>query len=90
MVDLCLGEYSPLSEKEFNNFRRFPQVSDGNFLNRVRSVSKENKVSLTVRYDADIAIFFKRKGKGYQRLMNNVLRAYMEAQQETSEGSPQA
>jgi uncharacterized protein (DUF4415 family) len=69
----------PITEEEFKSFRRFPQVADGNFLERVRALGKENKVSLTVRYDADIADFFKSQGKGYQRLMNNVLRAYMEA-----------
>jgi len=73
----------PVTEEEFKHFRRFPQVADGNFLERVRSLSKENKVSLTVRYDADIADFYKNQGKGYQRLMNNVLRAYMEAHKES-------
>ena len=72
----------PVAEKEFKNFRRFPHVPGGNFLDRVRALGKENKISLTVRYDADIADFFKNQGRGYQRLMNNVLRAYMEAQQE--------
>jgi uncharacterized protein (DUF4415 family) len=72
----------PITEEEFKNFRRFPQVSSGNFIKRVRLLGKENKVSLTVRYDADIASFFKSQGKGYQRLMNSVLRAYMEAQRE--------
>ena len=72
----------PITEDEFKNFRRFPQVPDGNFLKRIRLLGKENKVSLTVRYDADIASFFRNQGKGYQRLMNNVLRAYMEAQRE--------
>ena len=71
----------PITENEFKNFRSFPQIAGGNFLDRVRALGKENKVSLTVRYDADIADFFKGQGKGYQRLMNNVLRAYMEAEQ---------
>jgi uncharacterized protein (DUF4415 family) len=75
----------PITDEEFKNFRRFPQVPGVNFLERVRALGKENKVSLTVRYDADIADFFKNQGKGYQRLMNNVLRAYMEAQQEHKE-----
>ena len=77
----------PITENAFKNFRRFPQIPGGNFLDRVRALGKENKVSLTVRYDADIADFFKSQGKGYQRLMNNVLRAYMEAQQETRRDS---
>ena len=80
----------PITEKEFKHFRRFPQVSGGNFLERVRALGKENKVSLTVRYDADIACFYKNQGKGYQRLMNNVLRAYMEAQQEARKESQHA
>ena len=80
----------PVTEKEFKNFRRFHQVPGGNFLDRVRALGKENKVSLTVRYDADIADFFKSQGKGYQRLMNNVLRAYMEAQQEVRRESQNA
>ena len=71
----------PVTERECKNFRRFPQIPGGSFLDRVRALGKENKVSLTVRYDADIAAFFKSRGKGYQRLMNNVLRAYMETQQ---------
>jgi uncharacterized protein (DUF4415 family) len=73
----------PITAEEFKKFRRFPQVSGGNFLERIRALGKENKVSLTVRYDADIADFYKNQGKGYQRLMNNVLRAYMEAHKES-------
>jgi uncharacterized protein (DUF4415 family) len=69
----------PLQEDEFKDYHRLPQTPGGNFLDRVRAV-KENKTSLTVRYDSDVVRFFKNQGKGYQRLMNNVLRAYMEAQ----------
>jgi uncharacterized protein (DUF4415 family) len=47
--------------------------------------NKENKTSLTVRYDTDVVRFFKDQGKGYQRLMNNVLRAYMEAAREAQQ-----
>jgi uncharacterized protein (DUF4415 family) len=80
----------PITEKEFKNFHRFPHIPGGDFLDRVRALGKENKVSLTVRYDADIADFFKSQGKGYQRLMNNVLRAYMETQQEARRESQHA
>jgi len=80
----------PVTESEFKHFRRFPQVPGNSFLDRVRAFGKENKVSLTVRYDADIADFFKSQGKGYQRLMNNVLRAYMETQQEAGRKSQHA
>jgi len=47
-----------------------------------KALAKENKVSLTVRYDADIVRYYKAKGKGYQAAMNAALRACMEAEQE--------
>ena len=72
----------PATDAELEKFHRLSQIGGGSFLNRVRELSKENKVALNVRYDADIVHFFKGQGKGYQRLMNNVLRAYMEARKE--------
>lgn len=46
-----------------------------------RAIERErNKVSLTVRYDADIIDWYKAKGKGYQSIMNAALRACMEAE----------
>lgn len=39
------------------------------------------KQSVTIRYDADVLEYFRSKGKGYQTLMNNALRAFMEAEQ---------
>ncbi len=41
---------------------------------------KEKKVSVTVRYDADVVRWYKSKGKGYQALMNAALRTCMEAE----------
>jgi uncharacterized protein (DUF4415 family) len=76
----------PLTDEQLLRFRRPPEVAGGTFIDRIRGLSKENKVSLTVRYDADIAEFYKGRGKNYQRLMNNVLRAYMEEQK--ASGTP--
>jgi uncharacterized protein (DUF4415 family) len=70
----------PLTDEQLLRFRRPPEVAGGTFIDRIRDLSKENKVSLTVRYDADIAEFYKGRNKNYPRLMNNVLRAYMEEQ----------
>jgi uncharacterized protein (DUF4415 family) len=36
-----------------------------------------SKQQITLRVDSDVIDFFKRQGKGYQRLMNFALRAYM-------------
>ena len=38
------------------------------------------KKQLTIRVDMDTYEWFKAKGKGYQTLMNNVLKGYVEAQ----------
>jgi uncharacterized protein (DUF4415 family) len=41
---------------------------------------REKKQSLTVRLDADVLRWFRRRGAGYQTHINAVLRAYVEAQ----------
>ena len=46
-----------------------------------RLVVPEAKGAVSLRLDADILVFFKAQGKGYQTRMNAVLRAYMRAQQ---------
>lgn len=71
----------PLTEEQLGKFHR---PAEGTFLDLVRAQIKNNKKSLTVRYDADVVEFFKSQGKGYQRLMNNVLRAYMQSRQPVS------
>ena len=37
------------------------------------------KKSLSLRLDSDLVCFFKKRGKGYQTLMNAILRCYMVA-----------
>lgn len=80
----------PLTDEQLRRMRRLPEVPGGNFLDRVKALHRENKTLLSVRYDSDIVGFFKSQGKGYQRLMNNVLRAYMEAHKEAERESQQA
>ena len=70
----------PLTEEQLRKFRRLPEVPGGNFLDRLRAQAQENKKPVTLRCDADVLEFYRSQGKGYQRLMNNVLRAYMESQ----------
>ncbi len=41
-----------------------------------------SKQLLTLRVDADVIEFFKKKGKGYQRMMNFALRAFMWREQQ--------
>lgn len=39
-----------------------------------------HKQQITLRLDPDVIDFFKRRGKGYQTMMNAVLRKYVQAQ----------
>lgn len=39
----------------------------------------EQKKQITLRIDSDIVAFFKKKGKGYQSMINAVLRKYVDA-----------
>jgi uncharacterized protein (DUF4415 family) len=45
----------------------------------------ERKVPITIRLDPDVLAWFRSLGKGYQTHINAVLRAYMQAQQESNE-----
>ncbi|MFC1852635.1 BrnA antitoxin family protein [candidate division CSSED10-310 bacterium] len=38
------------------------------------------KIQLTIRIDTDVLEWYKSQGKGYQTLINELLRAYMDAQ----------
>jgi uncharacterized protein (DUF4415 family) len=42
---------------------------------------KENKLQVTMRFDADVLDFYKRAGRGWQSRMNAVLRSFMDRQQ---------
>ena len=41
---------------------------------------KENKLQVTMRFDADVLAFFKSAGRGLQGRMNAVLRSFVERQ----------
>src|SRR5438045_3030858 len=45
------------------------------------------KQQITLRVDQDVILFFKRQGKGYQRLMNFALRSYMLKKQQAARES---
>ena len=49
---------------------------------RTADVRVPPKQPVTLRLDADVLIWFKSQGQGYQTRINKLLRSYMEAQQE--------
>ena len=77
----------PMTDSELSNFipvAMLPHAQNASLVERFRlAQKKENKVTLTVRYDADIVHWYKAHGKGYQAVMNSALRACMEAELET-------
>ena len=72
----------PLTEEQLLEFRRVADVPGNTYAEKCRTLASEtkNKQLVSIRYDKDVIAFFKAQGKGYQRLMNKVLRSYMEEQ----------
>ena len=55
---------------------------DEEFFSRAKQVyPPQSKQQITLRIDSDILDWFKKQGKGYQTMMNAVLRAYKESQE---------
>jgi uncharacterized protein (DUF4415 family) len=56
-----------------------PELPD-DFWTQHPPVKRENKQLVTLRLDADVLAFFRKQGRRYQTQINQVLRAYVEAQ----------
>jgi uncharacterized protein (DUF4415 family) len=54
-----------------------PELSDSFFQN-AELVLPKPKVVVTLRVDADVMEWFRTKGKGYQTMMNAVLKGWVE------------
>jgi uncharacterized protein (DUF4415 family) len=70
----------PLTKEQLLEFRRVADIPGNNIIEKTRTLitGTKNKQLVSIRYDKDVIAFFKAQGKGYQRLMNTVLRNYME------------
>ena len=67
-------DFSDIPELDERFFANAVLVHPGTLLSVLGSRDKQQ---ITLRVDKDVIAFFKRQGKGYQRLMNFALRAYM-------------
>ena len=69
----------PLTEEQLAEFRRVTDIPGNSIVEKTHALVTEtkNKQLVSIRYDKDVIAFFKAQGKGYQRLMNTVLRNYM-------------
>lgn len=54
-----------------------PELDD-NFFKNAELVLPKPKVVVTLRVDADVMEWFRNKGKGYQTMMNAVLKGWVE------------
>ena len=57
---------------------------DENFWNEAEMIQPKNKKAVSLRVDRDVLDWFKGQGKGYQSLMNSVLKSYVEHQTRVS------
>lgn len=62
------------------DYSDIPELDDSFFKKAMVNLPKKKDL-LTLRVDHNILEFFKEKGKGYQTLINAVLKAYVEAHQ---------
>lgn len=73
----------PLADKVLNEFVRTRDIPGRSIMEKYENLRKKRyKKLVAIRYDADVLEYFKAKGKGYQSLMNDALRAFMQAEME--------
>ena len=58
---------------------------DASFWSQTNQVKPLTKQAISLRVDSDVLDWFKSQGKGYQSLMNAVLRSYVEHHVKSSE-----
>ncbi|VXD12667.1 conserved hypothetical protein [Planktothrix serta PCC 8927] len=57
---------------------------DANFWEKAKLVKPITKKAISLRVDSDVLDWFKSQGKGYQSMMNTVLRSYFEHEVNTT------
>ncbi|MEI6634347.1 MAG: BrnA antitoxin family protein [Chlamydiota bacterium] len=60
------------------DFSEVPKMGTS-FFRRAKLRMPKRKTSVSIRLDADVLNWFKRKGRGYQTRINAILRAFVEA-----------
>ena len=73
-----------MTDEEINEAARSDpdaQPTDADFWKNARVVLPEKKVSISLRVDREVLVWFRNQGARYQSRMNAVLRTYMKAHQ---------
>ncbi|NJL91203.1 MAG: BrnA antitoxin family protein [Coleofasciculaceae cyanobacterium SM2_1_6] len=60
-----------------------PELNE-HFWETAKMVLPTTKKAVSIRLDSDILDWFKSQGKGYQSMINNVLRTYVDHQKSTN------
>ncbi|MBE9228298.1 BrnA antitoxin family protein [Phormidium sp. LEGE 05292] len=80
-----------ISRKRLEELKNIPEEAidtsdipelDANFWSKAKLVKPITKTAISIRVDSDVLDWFKSQGKGYQSLMNAVLRSYVEHQKD--------
>ncbi len=74
-----LEEIKNISDSDIDT-SDIPELEDS-FWENAQMVTPITKTPISIRLDSDILEWFKSHGKGYQTLINNVLRSYVSHQQ---------
>lgn len=72
-----LQKIDNLSDEQID-YSDIPALDDA-FFTKTLVILPRNKDSITLRVDHDVLEFFKQQGKGYQTLMNAVLKMYVQS-----------
>lgn len=72
-----LNKISSISDSKIS-YAEIPEL-DRRFWSKAKLVRPKPKQAISVRIDSDVLDFFKKQGKGYQSLMNAVLKSYAES-----------
>jgi uncharacterized protein (DUF4415 family) len=59
-------------------------ILDREWFQTAKLIVPERKVPISLRVDLEVVEWFKARGRGYQSLMNAVLKAYVEAHRKPS------
>lgn len=78
-----LKKLDKITDKEID-YSDIPELDESFFKRETVKIPKK-KDSITLRIDHDVLEFFKHQGKGYQTLINAILRTYAHSKQKHSE-----
>ncbi len=78
ILEKSIEELKGMKDKDID-FSDIPEL-DANFWKDAKLIRTKTKKAISLRLDQDVLNYFKSQGKGYQSLINDVLKTYVQAQ----------